>query len=940
MLRVPITSANGYASAFSESEWEPEQSMWLRALELRLGYENWMPLNDDELLESYLTANSVYEVHHWQLGQLNRQLLKQQLLKTSDDKSESDTQKEAIEEDVRLIKFAEKLLLRERSEDRNLVDAYLRKLSKRDDLVGVNAKILFAQRKPTEAVHLKNDLKSIMIQIDKYQNRDRPVETTSDAESNRETLVNHLKKMTKNVSPRSDSDVGEPEVQPETRNVKVSSSTSLAAAEAWCHVLAQTNQHSEQAFVEPGRLLQKVWLNTDLRIQLYRTLAMKIAPTRLPRLNVTLERAMDESRNKQIRSRLSKKKPAQESPDEAPISPELIEGIVDACRIQAAVQYSHWLSDRQAMQPESADHGHRSKPKFQPNKWPTNIGRAATHEDPRVRRLYVDWVAYSGHPSAVRKLELLANDNEVSVRTKAIEKLGIVENDEAKELLELYAQDSNEQIRMSAMSGILQYDIPHAMALFQDDESRSLKAKMARLLASKPSPAAAKAMEKLVLNRAVNVQMSVLEGVASWPDELAFPVLVAAIVEGTLSAREMAYVEIQSRREVPEDIAIADLHRREERMRMIQAWAHQYNLPVSLSGASATNLKNAKERRQQDRTRLLEALSEWKQASGEIARELHTDELKGLVSREHLQTIRAYLRELEPEQREALIEKVLAPTLAEFQAIQDLDSRDVHARRRAASQLMSLSDQFSLSPLALEELLQQMQQEQDKLVWLYVMSSINGDVTDDGTNIAILAIQNQWPDVQVLGCEYLGKHRIGRLAHLLIPLFEHPHVSVRIAAVRAAGQCENPIVMRTQPGQKNLLTFLNDPRSEMRLATVISLAQLNHPIAVQELYRLSLDRDPDVRLLVAKGYGETKSQLSIRRLIQMGRVENKYKVLAEIHQSLLGLVPESTRPVTIRDQNNPREAVKLWVEWFDADVEKTARNIENRDHSVQTAWND
>jgi hypothetical protein len=137
--------------------------------------------------------------------------------------------------------------------------------------------------------------------------------------------------------------------------------------------------------------------------------------------------------------------------------------------------------------------------------------------------------------------------------------------------------------------------------------------------------------------------------------------------------------------------------------------------------------------------------------------------------------------------------------------------------------------------------------EQDNLVWRLSMLGVYRDGSDEAGRLALLAVNHHWPDVRILGCEYVGRHGLTEQAAWLLPLFYDANKAVQLSAVTAAGKCRNPIVLDGLPasgdqaGLRGLRPLLTESQGQLQFAVVASMSRLGDPQAMQELARQALD---------------------------------------------------------------------------------------------------
>lgn len=924
------TDADSVLDAGDENEFDVNSDEWRTALRLRLMHGNWRAIADDEFAEAFTERRDSKTVFRWHLAKLDLDRMEQTLTESAAKNLKNANADGAIDSAARvqtkletdhrlkLLDSADTILAHTGADERAKVDQHLKVIAQRSDKAGINAKILLVQRRVNRSKSDADDLKAMLSLKPPKIFRDDEIQRSV---QNEESIV---RKVTGLLTKTANSKVLPHKTKQTVRTDRMPLPTQGAAAEAWCELLRQTHSNPAIALRDAGELLDDITLSDHIRAELYRALAVDLPPVQIPHLNAAVQYFVEGAR------------PRQSSMGTKPINsgaygvkgPEaaVVSAALEACRLHAISRY------RESKLEDSADQSEVSlvtqRRPFDAQLWPVSLKQLSLSPSKAYRRLFADWITYSGHPEASRYLKLLSTDEDPHVRLLAIQRLGVVGDAEAIEALHAFSDAAQEQVRLAAMTGFALHDFEQARQIFADDESHRIRSGLAAYAAKDQTRETARTLWTYAEDRNTDVQLAAISAVQDWPDRLAFPVLVKAFEDGTMTARHQAFLGMQRRRsELP---APRDFHSRSTRRQLVMVWAHRHNVPTTFESDRVGAGGFSQQAFEVAQARLIRALADWKDSPPGIARELHTSELRAMISREHLAMVATFIKELDAAARNALLTDVLSETLPEFAALELLDDDDILVRRRAASELATLSTEFSLSPLLVHELLAPLQYEQDNLIWRQVMQAIGKDVTDANIQIAALALRNNWPDIQVLGCEYLGQHRLTQQAHLLVPLFDSKQAVVQIASIKAAGRCRNPVVIRSRGNRRGLIEFLHEQRSDLRLAAVVSLAQLNQPVALQELSRLSHDERPGVRQMVAQAYGETGDARYITSLIQMARVENKHDVLTEIQDSLLGLVPESDQPATLLKTDSVKDKRKKWIEWYDSRAERNSNNGSSR----------
>jgi HEAT repeat protein len=224
-----------------------------------------------------------------------------------------------------------------------------------------------------------------------------------------------------------------------------------------------------------------------------------------------------------------------------------------------------------------------------------------------------------------------------------------------------------------------------------------------------------------------------------------------------------------------------------------------------------------------------------------------------------------------------------------------------------------------------------MKTEQDNLVWRLAMLGVYRDGSEEAARLALLAVNHHWPDVRILGCEYVGRHEVPEQALWLIPLFYDANKAVQLAAVTAAGKCHNPIVLdglpasANQAGMRGLRPLLIESQGQIQSAVVASMARLGDADAMQELIRLALDANSTSRLEVVQTMGETGQTRFVEPLIRLAWTEQNHHVRLAALASLQRLVRTAEQPARLARAKSASEAVEIWTGWWEDRQAKRTR---------------
>jgi HEAT repeat protein len=309
-------------------------------------------------------------------------------------------------------------------------------------------------------------------------------------------------------------------------------------------------------------------------------------------------------------------------------------------------------------------------------------------------------------------------------------------------------------------------------------------------------------------------------------------------------------------------------------------------------------------------------------ASGTQSLQL-ANEWAGELVADDVPVLEQVLVDSEPVERELLMQHVLPRLSPAYAALVQLQSSDVAVRRAGAQQLGRLGHESSLSESTTREVTRLMRLEQDGLVWRLVMQGVHPDGSEAAGQIALLALNSQWPDVRVLGCQYIGHHGQIEQAPWLLPLLNDSSRVVQTAAVVAAGKCRNPMLLEGlresegQPALPGLRRLLTESDGQVHYLVVVSMSQLGDPQAMDELVRLAMDPGSKMRLEIVHTLGTSGQTRFIGPLIRLAWTESQPHVRQAALESLLKLVPEGEHPQRLKQARNPVEAVEIWTAWWE-----------------------
>ena len=673
---------------------------------------------------------------------------------------------------------------------------------------------------------------------------------------------------------------------------QVSPAIQSAAAEAWCLALghkavSNSAEDRERVLAPAGRLLLRLGLPETVRGELFRGCARWIPPDRIPRLANAL-------------STIENEKSASVA--------------IRRAALEACLLFAVW--NKTDEESPSAQ--------FDPLDWPETIWQCERDPDPTIRRLFGQWLAAAQPPEALKLLIAQFDDGSHSVREEAFVSAGRLGTADARTALREQAEREEPRRRQLAVRGLAQWGSSE-LARFVNDPAFVVRQTVAQELARFAEASSVVLLQRLLADPSSRVQQDVIDTTRAWPDELAIPVLLQGLVDCTLANRMRCREALERR--VHASIRVAVEAPREERRRESFEIAQDMGLPrgvfTSLQEEKAAGVRTIDHERQVKVEEWLTVL-----ATHPWNSDVTQDAQKQLchLTPQEISLVEKHAASCSQEAAAILYRHVLPELSPAYAALNELDSPDVTARRRAAQDLANIGSSASLPSLVVRRLHSLMANEQDGLVWRFAMKAVIQDNTDEAAQLALLAVNHAWPDIRILGCRYVTRHGRPEYALWLLPLLAEPNREVQLEAVRAAGLCRNPVVLdgrvayddanaeRPSSGLRSLLVH-NDTR--IRMAAAVSMSRLGDEQGMQELMRLSYQNDPIVRVEIVRQIGETGQSRFIEHLIRLAWTETHHRVKVAILESLDRLVPVQDRPARLATASGEREQIEAWAEWWE-----------------------
>ena len=331
-----------------------------------------------------------------------------------------------------------------------------------------------------------------------------------------------------------------------------------AAAEAWCRVLVHSSADPVTALAPAGRLLDSPETPEHVRSELLIGVGRYVAPALVPGLNAALAKpgSADDARETLRRAALL------------------------ACVVHAF----HQRASRIDQAKKSAETGFAADAATWPPvllEWRAEPRRGLSDPDRDVRHGFLVWLAAVGDPRALELARQQRRDADPHVRERALVVLAVLGTDDARAALLDEARQTSGPARARVVHALGGFDVD-ALASFVDDPAWQVQQAVAEGLARHPTPPAAALLRTLTAARAPQVQVAVLNGVRRWPDELAIPVLLAAMQDGAVLQRATAFEMVRRRRGL--DAAFDHTARDgQRRAAAVAALVREFELPAHLT---------------------------------------------------------------------------------------------------------------------------------------------------------------------------------------------------------------------------------------------------------------------------------------------------------------------------------------------------------------------
>jgi HEAT repeat protein len=517
--------------------------------------------------------------------------------------------------------------------------------------------------------------------------------------------------------------------------------------------------------------------------------------------------------------------------------------------------------------------------------------------DYRLRAAALQVMAKHRHPQAEQYAADAIRDNDLRVRTAAVAALGQLGGRQAQDALQgLLAKHQPERLRTEAVTALAKLGAKKSVLDASGDESWRVRAKVAEALAAWPDVEGAAAARRLLDDPSGEVQRAALGATDKWPLELAGPILLSAMSCDGFMTRKTAAGQLAARWPPAGEFPVeGPTARRAEVLGRLQSRFRQEFRPTdpAMQAGSATG-----------KCRIATA-----EEVARVERLLRQQDMRGLaqVGPPLISALEQLVFDRQQTLPEEVYCEVLPPLYPPFAAFEQLRSKDLTLRRRAADQLATLTATQPLGRLAAARLEQIAAAEPDSLVWRSVLVAIAADPSESSVRLAYAAVGHPSPEVRRRACEHLAAHPNPQHARVLLPVLKDESHSVVCAAVRAIGQCGRP--EDAEPLRRLSVTT----NEQLQIEVAVALARLSDPTASAALERLTYSKDPLVVRQAALMMGELGDPAFTPTLV---RLLNGPMTVARA--ALEALPKVAGRDVADgQPAENTSDRIRRWKQWYE-----------------------
>lgn len=474
-----------------------------------------------------------------------------------------------------------------------------------------------------------------------------------------------------------------------------------------------------------------------------------------------------------------------------------------------------------------------------------------TDGDQRVRAAALQAMAVRRHPQTVEAARAAIADYRLEVRLAAVSALARWGGPEAQKILADLKREP-ELVRAAAIAALAEIGARDEVVAEAESPSWFVRRAVVKSLARWPDAAGTALARRFVTDGSVEVQKQLVETVASWPLEIAAPVLLEIMERGGYLARKTAATKLREAwPPAAEFLPDAPAPRRAEILATLaDRWRQEHgSSPVSpaVPASAAGPEETPDAERLMLAAQLIERLRAAPAASSEATQAIAELAQFGPNLPRVLEVLVGQRDLVLPD---SVYREVLPSFGHGFAELDRLASRDTSQRRRAAGQLAATAAHEPLSFLAADRLAELGVSEADVLVWHGMMRAVENDAREPAVRLAYAGLGHSSSEVRRLAAEHLARHPAREHARVLLPALEDKNQAVVLAAVEALGQ---PGVLDDPHPLERLLTSRD---RKLRLAVSRALLRLEAPSGPGTVDLLAHDPDGDLRRQAALLMGE------------------------------------------------------------------------------------
>lgn len=533
---------------------------------------------------------------------------------------------------------------------------------------------------------------------------------------------------------------------------------------------------------------------------------------------------------------------------------------------------------------------------------PEEVESLAKSPQARIRRAALGAMVAGEHPALIEHLASATQDADLQVRVAAIELLGKVKQHEAIILLNAQAQHDQERHREAAAVALVQQQEWAAVERTAKDTSFRVRAALAVALAPHGSRERVPLAQALLKDSSAMVQAKMGESLATWPADVAVPLLLSGLASPNMITRQAACQSL-----LAQQVDLAGFNPGApppERNAKVAALTEQWRAQHPVDTLAQQKVAAAGGALADEVARLIKQLQT---PGNREAQWIARKELERLGS-----AILPVLDELTADRRvtidEATYRDLLGAVSPAFQAIEKLRTADVSQRRTAARQLANEAHHQPLSRLAIDRMSAVAKAETDSLVWSDMLRAASHSPTVTAHELAMSALTHSEADVRRRACEYLSTCGDKRQAEALAQLIDDRDPVVAKQAVAALGKCGLPA------SRAGLYALLGRSDAHMQVAAAQTLARWQDQRGSAALERMATSAAPGTRRLAIDAMAELADARFVDVLVQA--LDDQ----ASVQLAALNALPKAAGEDPIQLANpapvSAGDKARVWQAWY------------------------